>query len=244
VNLKEIDENVKYGLGSLLIWMNCIRAPAATCQALLNSGLSDDQKMFQAMRIWIIGTLMGLIVQLPVYGFLHMSWAKIEFYAPALLLLLLAFLTTVVAIHFGLKIYGIQSAFPDTLVIYSVIVGTFSILLTPLSLPGLIDLLTALKAAKAAGAQDISAVVQIVFGGMQSVGSKSIPMQVFEATVTPVNLAVVLALTVSFQRQLSSFYKAETSRAVSALSFSMAVLLPPPMILLLGLYYFTVYVAL
>src|SRR6267378_1720467 len=126
MNFKEIDENVNYILGSLLVWINCVRDPAATCESLIHAGLSDDRKMQQAMRIWVVGTLIGLIIQLPVYGFLHIDWMKIELYLPALLLLLLGFLITVAAIHVGLKVYKVPSAFPDTLALYSVIVGSYS----------------------------------------------------------------------------------------------------------------------
>ena len=196
------------------------------------------------MRIWVVGTLIGLIIQLPVYGFLHIDWKKIELYLPALLLLLLGFLITVAAIHVGLKVYKVPSAFPDTLALYSVIVGSYSPLIIVLALPGLIELLTTLQAAKSAGVSDIESVVQRIARSMADAGSKSTTMQIFQAIAAPVLFGISMTLIVVFQRRISELYKSETFRTVSAISFSMGVLVPVPMVLVTGLYYFTFYAAL
>lgn len=244
MKLKDLDENFNVAVASLIVWINCIRDPAAMRAELADPAMPADRKMALAMRIWAIATLIGLIIQLPVYAFLHVEWTKIELYLPAVLLLLIAFLMTVAIIHVGLRIYGVPSSFPDTLGAYSLIVGAWSPIIMVCTLPSIAGVMSGLRAAKQAGAEDIGTVVGTVFRYMNDPALKSLTLQVFQEISVAILMAFSIATLVAFQRSIAALYNIDRTRAVSAISFALGVLFPVPMVVVTGLYYFTFYASL
>jgi hypothetical protein len=243
MKIKEIEEELSYGLASLVIWINCVRAPIAACQALINGGLSEEKKIHQACRVWVVGTLMGLILQIPVYGFLGVDWKKPEFYLPSAFFLLLAFIATVTVLHLGFRIYKIRSSFADTLVLYSIFVGAYTPLIQLLMLPNMYEVVTALKAIKAPGLGFPDAAEKF-FVGLSTAQRGSSFIAIYNAIAVTCLIAFSQALLVVFQRCASVLYDVDRPRALAAMNFAMGFLFPLPFALLLCFYYFVLYAAL
>jgi hypothetical protein len=243
MNLKELDENLNSILASFLIWLNCVRAPFATCEAILDSALSDDKKLSHVMRLWLVSAVIGLVIELPVYRLVGIEWNNVGFYIPSCLFLLFILMINVGMLHLGLRIYKIPSHFTDTLVVYTVIVGCFSPILTLLFAPSLIETLSILKSLKPLGLTFEDIIAQL-YARLSDMNNKSLFMQGYDAIINPITVIVSVMLLVMFQRCISAVYNVERYRAISAIGFSTAILLPIPVIILSTFYYFVIYTSL
>lgn len=245
MKVKDVDENLNYAMASMIMWINCALAPIASCRALLDAEHSPEKKMHQAARIWVIATIIGFIMQLPIYGLLGVDWKKMEFYAPSLLFLLLAFLMTVTVLHFAFKIYKIESSFAEVLVIYSVLIGTYSPILTVLALPGMYDIVAAMQAVKSqAQGLGVVEVIEGVIADMNERQQDASALGTYKSVAGYVLILLSQFLIVFFVHCLSGFYGIERHRAVAAVGFSLGLLFPLPLALIGFLYYTALYAVL
>jgi hypothetical protein len=245
MKIKEIDENLNYAMASMIIWINCARAPLASCRALLDAAHSPEKKIYQAARIWLIATLMGFIIQLPIYGLLGIDWKRMEFYAPSILFLMLAFLMTVAVLQAGFKIYKVESSFAEVLVIYSVLIGTYSPILQVLALAGMYDILAAMKAVKTQGVG--LGVIEVIGGVFENIRERqedTSAIGIYKSVAGVLLLVISQFLIVFFVYGLSGFYAIERHRAVASVGFSLGFLLPVPLFLIGFLYYTALYAVL
>ncbi len=243
MNLKELDDNLNSIVASFLIWLNCVRAPFATCKAILDSDLSDDKKLSHAMRLWLVSAVIALVIELPVYRLVGIEWNNVGFYIPNCLFLLFILIISVGILHLGLRIFKIPSEFTQTFVVYTVIVGCFSPIFTLLFAPSLIEELSILKSLKPLGLTFEDIIAQW-FARLSNMNNKSLFMQGYDAIISPITSIVSVMLLVIFQRYVSAVYNVERYRAISAIGFSVGILLPIPVIILSTFYYFVIYTSL
>ena len=107
-------------------WLDCIRKPNETAQRILDSSRSDNEKIARALRMWLLVFSITLILQLPMYAFVGIDVADFGFHLPNFLFELMVMMVIGASMHAGLRILKCPSVFSDTLVMYTVAVGSFA----------------------------------------------------------------------------------------------------------------------
>jgi hypothetical protein len=245
MNIRDIDENFNFLLSSLLIWLNGIRHPFMTCQSILDQDISDNDKLRHAMRLWLVASVIGLIMQLPAYRLFGIELSNIAFHLPNCLYLLVMFLSTMGIIHLGLRMYKIHSDFTDTLVMYSVLVGCFSPVITILFYPQLIELISTLREVKSLNLDFEFLVKEFISNyNYENFSAKPVTIQIYWPIASSINFAVYATLLVMFGRLVSVRYSTEKYRVLSAIGFSLSILFPIQWVVLMFFYFFILYAAL
>jgi hypothetical protein len=143
-------------------------------------------------------------------------------------------------IHLGLRLFGIGSKYMETLIIYTMLVGTFSPIITLLGYPAIIKMLVILQSIKAGGL-DIFGAIKFFSSALQPKPSDSF---VDVATIIVSQLAgpigVIVFVVMSYE--IKDWYKCAKSQVFTAIGFSIGVLGLPAAISYSILYGYVMYI--
>jgi hypothetical protein len=237
VTLKDIDEDVNIAIAAFQTWLNCVRAPIAACRSLVSRDLSDEHKMILGMRVWVVATLFGLICEITVFGLLGIKWANLTFLLPYNFFLLLMFVTGVAAIEVGFRVFKIESNFPDTLVLYSIVIGSYSPLILLVNLPGFYDS-AAMKQVKA---PDVG-LLTVLDAMTAKDHDQSLVANVHLLITGPIATLLNFVLTILFGYCAAALYQVSRPKVLAAVGFSLGTLFVLPAVLFGLLYYVILYV--
>jgi hypothetical protein len=121
-------------LALFINWLDCIRRPIITCHKIFNLAISDNEKIKFALQIWIIGFLISLCLEMPIYYYYGLRMEN-SYIFPYLIYGFICLILSSLFMHISLLLFKIKSNFVDTLIIYSVFIGSYSPFILLLSYP-------------------------------------------------------------------------------------------------------------
>lgn len=157
MTFEDLTKSFEALLDSLLEWLDTCRHPLTHCDEVLSLG-SDKEKINKSLRLWLIIFLITVILQFPLLKTAGIEWSDAGFHLPYFLALTMAFILNGVTLHWGMRIYGIQSNIADTLGAYTTLVGVYGPFFTLALYPESVLLFATLKGAKGQGLPFIPAV--------------------------------------------------------------------------------------
>jgi hypothetical protein len=192
-------------------------APQRTAELLLNPSIAEPELYRSALTLWSIAWILSSILFIPFLEFFHLEWKSLAFVFPVFLASCFTLLLQSVAIHFGLRLLGAPSRFPETLVLYTVRMIPATVLLTFLQYPTLWESLVLLRSLKHARAITWKEVWRIM---QATVGPGNVP-SILEGAVTITGYAssVFLVLMLySLAGAIERHYDAPRTRVYLAVS--------------------------
>ena len=109
-------------------WADCVRSPMNTCRHILNSAISDKEKINYTFRIWIVAFLLSFSLELPLYLY-YGTRNDYLFYILYILIGFILFFISSCVIHVILRLFGINSIYTETLISYTFAIVAYSPLL-------------------------------------------------------------------------------------------------------------------
>ena len=204
-----------------LVWVDCVREPAATCAGLLKS----DTKLQSAFRLWVAVTTIGFAINLPAYRLYGIKLTDAGFFVSTLVALMFILLVVPSCIVLTLRMYGISSNASDVLVMYTVVTCLIGPVITLLLLPNTVDTLSLLTSIKQLDL-DVWGIAREYFArtGSQRQGAVT---PLIDAVATPLVLLGAAAVMSLFSRFVSQRYEADHYTVVSAATMGMLASLVP-----------------
>lgn len=115
-------------LDIIVDWFECIRSPINSCVKILDSAISDKEKIKYTFRIWIAAFLLSFCLELPIYIY-YGTHNEYVFYIIYIIIGFISFLISSYFIHVILKIFSIRSKYIETLICYTFLIVSYSPLL-------------------------------------------------------------------------------------------------------------------
>jgi len=231
VSFDDISKACESVLNLFLEWFDVCRNPLKYFLEL-TSVENEKEKIKKSLRLWFVSFLITLVLQVPVLKAVGIEWGNLGFHLPNFLLLMSAFMLTGVALHLGMRIYGINSNLADTLAGYSALVGCYSPIFAVVNYPGFLRILTSLHNAKV---QHLS-FFQAMALTLQDKGLNNPGLTVLSFAVM-IGSYLLLAF---MAHKMSEIYAVSRQKMLAAFGFAMAVLWLP-VFGILALVYFTFY---
>jgi hypothetical protein len=212
--------------GALVNWARYIRTPLVACDEAMATLRSNEEKIGRAIGIYFQSFVLGLATALAIYYSAGLGLGNVGFHFSVFVLQWLLLFIVVTIMHLGLRCAGIQSAFPDTLLMYAICVCCYSPIFAVLSYPSSIAFLSAMKDAKADSPEFFDAILNIE------------PEALINPLTQVENIVDLVALipAVIFAEAIARRYGASRPRVLSSLSVSIAVGVLP-IIAAMGLLY-------
>lgn len=128
-------------------WVDCIQSPLVTCRRILDSAISDKEKILFAFHTWFIAFLLSLSLEIPIYYNYGIKLEKSFIFSYCvsgfIILIIYSFL-----MHFCFLVFRIKSKFIETLVIYTSLMGAYSPFILLLGYPSIFYNVLLIKAIK------------------------------------------------------------------------------------------------
>jgi len=166
------------------------------------------------------------------------EWENLGFHLPSFLLLTILLMFSGVLLHLGMKIYGIQSNFGDTVGSYTILTSCYSPVFALLNYPAMSGFLTSLRAAKSQHFSFSDAVVFMIEA--ERVRQASF-LGTISSTMSFLGGVATIFLLALIAHRLSEVYSVPRSKALAAFGFALGVLLPPTALAIAAAYYFVIY---
>jgi hypothetical protein len=208
-----------------LEWFLAALHPITKCQSLL-SITDSDERLVAAIKLWTVSFIVALVVDLPLYHPIGIGLSSIEFHLSIFLCLTLAMVSCGLAIHLGLRIFGIRSTFSDVATIYTVYVMCYQPLLNLLTYFASSRMFSILGLARSQG-QELDETIRFILAQLVIAGNRN------DLTNDVGDLCFLRLLAESclgsalLASTIADRYSVPRPKSFSALSFAMIVLVPP-----------------
>lgn len=235
----DVHKELRGLLGDIALWVVCVKAPIRTALSILGSDLSEEKKLVRALRVWLIAFLLSLAIQLPMYKSAGIAWHEVEFHAPAALYQLLVLFSMAAATHFALRLYRVRSDLGETLVLYAVIVGTYTPLAILLNYSGMAKLVATFQLVKPLDLSPLE-VIRRLLAEMRTTSTGFVDTMMLG--ISPFLTFIGVLVLAAYARGLARWYRCDEARAVRALAFAGGVLVLPAFFVLWLFFGYILYV--
>lgn len=239
MNPENFLESLDFLLDSLIEWAEAIRSPLDTANRIISTAGNDTNVFKGATKLWLTAFIISTVIQIPIFQLHEISWGDFGFYLSSGLVLLLIVLAYCGSIYGGLRAFGIEILFVDLYLLYIVLIGIFSPLISILSYPTTINFISTLDRLKEEGVNFTSAIIEMY--SITQLGTSSVVLEVYlslSALLVTIFLYSMLSYLVNI---LSVELGASKTSIMNALTMGFVVFGLIPSMLLTILKYFAIF---
>lgn len=200
-------------------WWRAVRSPwQATVTAL--AGRSSKEHIRRANSVWFAAFFLSLVITLPLYTLFGLPFEKIGFQLCAVLAQYLSLIAFAYAFHLSLVRHRINSRFPDTFALYTIVTAAIGPFMALVSLPYLTRCLTIAEEVKKKKLDTMSGITEL----MRQIATPDTRVSsLVVMAAQPLMILLSFWLLASFVGLVAEHYGAETRQVVRAVAFAVAV---------------------
>jgi hypothetical protein len=146
--VKNIDEALQWLLNAIQLWLQCLARPVATLNDILLEG-TDEKHLSAAAKVWTPSLLISLIMSFPVLKSYGIEWNNVGYHLSTWTTTIIGLVGTAFIVHQMLLWLKLKSDLVRTLVIYSVLVATYTPVTSLLAIPSTLHNFAAVQDFKA-----------------------------------------------------------------------------------------------
>lgn len=142
--MNELGAALQWLLDAFETWLQCVARPVPTLNRILLEA-TDDEQLSAAGKVWAPSQLITLIISFPILKLYGIEWNDLGYHLCNWLTTIVVLIIFAFTAHKLLLALQLKSQFVQTLVIYTVIVTTYSPITTLLSIPSTLTLFAAVQ---------------------------------------------------------------------------------------------------
>lgn len=123
--MKDLGDALQWLLDAVEMWLQCATKPVATLNDILPEA-TDEKHLSAAAKVWVPSLLISLIISFPVLKLYGIEWSNIGYHLCTWMTTIIALVVTAFIIHQALLWLRLKSDFIPTLVIYTILVATYT----------------------------------------------------------------------------------------------------------------------
>jgi hypothetical protein len=199
-----IAEALQWLLDALEIWLQCVVRPVPMLNRVLLE-TTDEKRLSAAQKVWVPSLIISLIVSFPVLKVYGIEWDEVGYHVCIWMITIVNYVATAFIVHQFLLALKLKTEFVPTLVIYTIILGTYAPVFTLLTIPSTLALFAALQDFKQHPIAIDKAVIAYFQGGMKLASTDSIAsnISICLSTIVQVFSTSMFAL---FAESMSQWY--------------------------------------
>lgn len=209
-------------------WFECVISPIKTCRKILNSAISDKEKIYSSFCIWFIAFILSFGLEIPIYYYYGLG-REYSFYISYTIFGFFYLLIQSLFIHIILLTFRIKSKYIGTFIIYSVIIGGYSPFYLLLNYPNTFKVIIFLKTLKNQHIDILNNIKQ----GIDIFNKIELPQSVmFVSLITGIFGIILFSMTGVFLSYLiMETYNCNKFKSFLTITFAQILLLFPLMVL-------------
>jgi hypothetical protein len=216
-----LEDSFNFVLDKAERWFDAFRDSEGVAEQLFADNSTVRARVRAATTLWFGAFFLSMVIASPVY---YRYGVKPEMHLTATLAQYCGLFAIALCFHFGLRIYGVRSALPDTFVLHTTVAAGLAPLFTLATLPGKMRMLRILSDQKTS---NLWVALPQVFA--HSVRHDNV-FEIADIVAAPVVIGMIAIGSARLVPILTKHYAADEWRVIRALGFASAVIVPIPLL--------------